>query len=211
MQRMSLHCRSALRLVAALALALLATFTTAQEHGEFVDGAALDALFVELRAAPDEAAARRIDRRIWMVWTTPNDPILAGRMQEVFTARRMGDTIEAIKLLNRIVVDYPDYAEGWNQRATMYYMVGNASIEDCEKSLSRAPPFGALSGRALMYLQRGRRVLPRDMATARNPPFPLSGRFRSSSRSPASDGAHRSPALPTAGGWHDRRCAAQLG
>ena len=67
-------------------------------------------------------------------------------------------------------VDYPDYAEGWNQRATLYYMMGDfeRSIADCAKVLALEPRhFGALSGRALMYLQLGKRALAlRDMAAA---------------------------------------------
>ena len=37
----------------------------------YVDNDALDGLFAELRSAPDAAAARDIERRIWLVWTTP--------------------------------------------------------------------------------------------------------------------------------------------
>lgn len=164
------HCRRLLRLVWVLGLVLVAPLVAAQEHGGFVDGPALDALFVELRSAPDEATAREIDRRIWLLWVTPSDPELASRMQQVFEARTIGDPLTAITLLNEIVADYPDYAEGWNQRATMLYMVGNlnASIADCARVLELEPRhFGALSGRAVIYLQRGERALARrDMAAA---------------------------------------------
>ena len=68
------------------------------------------------------------------------------------------------------MVDYPDYAEGWNQRATIQYMMGNLdlSIADCAKVLELEPRhFGALSGRSLMYLQQGKRALAlKDMAAA---------------------------------------------
>jgi tetratricopeptide (TPR) repeat protein len=137
---------------------------------EFVDRAALDRLFDELRVAPDATVAHRIDRQIWFHWTTPSDPLLAGRMNEALTARSMGDPVEAIVLLNRLIEDYPDYAEAWNQRATMYYVIGNfeASIADCARVLELEPRhFGALSGRALMYLQQGKRALAlKDMAAA---------------------------------------------
>lgn len=158
----------ALRLALGLALALLVSPVVLAQ--EFVDADALDELFAELRVAPDESTARTIDRRIWAYWTSPTDPELAGRMNEVLTARSMGDPLEAILLLNRLIDDYPGYAEAWNQRATMYYMVGNfeASIADCEKVLELEPRhFGALSGRAMMYLQQGKRALAlKDMATA---------------------------------------------
>jgi tetratricopeptide (TPR) repeat protein len=91
-------------------------------------------------------------------------------MSAVLQARGRGDAIEAIQLLNLLVEDYPDYAEGWNQRATMLYIVGNfpASIADCARVLELEPRhFGALSGRAIMYLQLDQRSLAlKDMTTA---------------------------------------------
>ncbi len=134
------------------------------------DRAAIDKLFAELRVAPDEQTAQAIDQQIWTHWTTPSDPILAGRMREVLTARGMGDAAGAIRLLDKLISDYPDYAEAWNQRATIYYTLGNfdASIADCERVLAIEPRhFGALSGRSLMYLQLGKRALAlKDMAVA---------------------------------------------
>ena len=161
MQRIVHRLRVALRLALGMALALVLSSAPAFAQ-EFVDRGALDKLFVELRTAPDATTAHRIDQQIWFYWTTPSDPLLAGRMNEALTARSMGDPVEAIVLLNRLIEDYPDYAEGWNQRATMYYVIGNfdASIADCAKVLELEPRhFGALSGRALMYLQQGRRAL----------------------------------------------------
>ena len=64
---------------------------------------------------------------------------------------------EALLIYDRIIENFPDYAEAWNQRATLYYMVGNhdASIADIEKVLSLEPRhFGALSGLGLVYIQR---------------------------------------------------------
>jgi tetratricopeptide (TPR) repeat protein len=160
--------RAALRLFAGLALA---TALVAAAHAdEARDRLALDRLFTELKSAPDAQTAHRISQRIWAYWTIPSDPILAGRMDEVFNARHAGDIDEAVLLLDRLVEDYPDYAEGWNQRATMHYLLEDfeASLADCAKALALEPRhFGALSGRALIYLQQGRRGLAlKDMAAA---------------------------------------------
>lgn len=148
-----------------MALALLVGPAFADE-----DTAALDALFAELRLAPDARAAHEIDQRIWVYWMTPSDPKLAGRMGEALAARRVGDIPGAILLLTRLVEDYPTYAEAWNQRATMFYLINDfdASLADIEKVLEYEPRhFGALSGRALIYLQLGKRALAiKDMAAA---------------------------------------------
>ena len=134
------------------------------------DQTALDQLFDQLRAAPDAESARRIDQQIWTLWTTPSDPVLAARMRDVMSARRMGDPVGAIKLLDQLIADYPTYAEAWNQRATLYYAIGDFfhSIADCGVVLQLEPRhFGALSGRSMMYLAQGKRALAlKDMAAA---------------------------------------------
>ncbi len=137
---------------------------------EAKDKAALDQLFAELRLAPDAQTAHRIDQKIWIYWTTPSDPMLALRMADVLEARRAGDIPAAIELADSLIEDYPTYAEGWNQRATLNFMVGNleASLADIDKVLQFEPRhFGALSGRALIYLQQDKRALAiKDMAAA---------------------------------------------
>jgi len=154
----------------ALGLALLFGLASAASAGDYTDEAALTDLFAQLRAATSEEQAQAIDDQIWRVWTTPTDALLQARMQEAIDARDRGDPQAAIAVLDKLVEDYPTYAEAWNQRATMHYITGNfdASIADCGKVLELEPRhFGALAGRALMYLQQGRRALAlRDMATA---------------------------------------------
>jgi tetratricopeptide (TPR) repeat protein len=159
--------RSALAPLLAVALLALSLPASAEDAKAT---AALDALFAELRTAPDAETAQRIDQAIWAVWTNPTDPTLAGRMRDVLVARGTGNLPSALRLLDQLVIDYPDYAEGWNQRATIHYVMGNLdlSIADCAKVLELEPRhFGALSGRALIYLQQGKRALAlKDMAAA---------------------------------------------
>jgi tetratricopeptide (TPR) repeat protein len=134
------------------------------------DNAALDKLFTQLHDAPDAETANALSNQIWALWTTPSDPVLASRMRDVMEARALMDFDSGIKLLDQLIADYPAYAEGWNQRATLYYMAGDfdASIADCAKVLELEPRhYGALSGRALMYLQLGKRSLAlKDMKAA---------------------------------------------
>ncbi len=61
-------------------------------------------------------------------------------------------------LSDRIVAQYPAYSEGWNQRATLFFMLGDfqASLADIDQTLLREPRhFGALSGRASIYAIQG--------------------------------------------------------
>jgi tetratricopeptide (TPR) repeat protein len=134
------------------------------------DRAALDALFVQLHDAPDADAANKLSGQIWAIWTNPSDPDIAARMRDVIEARMTRSPDITLELLNELISDFPDYAEGWNQRATLYYMLGDfeASIADCAKVLELEPRhFGALSGRAMMYLQLDKRSLAlRDIQAA---------------------------------------------
>jgi tetratricopeptide (TPR) repeat protein len=91
-------------------------------------------------------------------------------MLQVLAVRSAGNISGAIQLLDDLVNDYPTYAEGWNQRATLRYLINDfdGSLADIEKVLEFEPRhFGALSGRVLIYLAQGKRALAlKEMATA---------------------------------------------
>ena len=60
----------------------------------------------------------------------------------------------SLEILDRIVTAYPTYAEAWNKRATLQFMLGNyeASLRDIDKVLDLEPRhFGALAGRGMIY------------------------------------------------------------
>lgn len=151
----------------ALILALLIPVAVADDAS---DKAALDTLFADLKLAPNAETAEQISQQIWRYWTTPSDPLLAKQMSAALAARQIGDLPEAIAILNKMVVDYPNYAEGWNQRATLYFMLDNleASLADIDKVLALEPRhFGALSGRVMIYLKQGKRPQAlKDMVAA---------------------------------------------
>jgi tetratricopeptide (TPR) repeat protein len=160
MQLLLIRARYALRFLPALLLALALILPAHAD--EQADRKALDVLFTQLKAAPDADSAVPIVNRIWYRWLTPSDPVLASRMRTAVAAREAGDTAAALELLDKLVVDFPNYAEAWNQRATIKYLVYDfdASLKDIEKTLALEPRhFGALSGRAMIYLAQHKRPL----------------------------------------------------
>ena len=137
---------------------------------DYTDKAALDELFAQLKVAQTPQEANDLTAEIWNIWFSPDVPELAGRMSKASVSMSAGDFTTALTLLSSVITDYPDYAEGWNQRATLYFMMGNldASLADIGKVLAIEPRhFGALSGRVMIYLKQGKRGdALRDMIAA---------------------------------------------
>ena len=118
----------------------------------------LDFLFGALKAAPDEASAKHVEARIWAVWMqTPSDTaaLLMVRAKAAMDAKQVD---VAIKLLDAVVKLRPDYVEGWNRRATLYYLKNDYthSLQDIEQVLVREPRhFGALAGLGMIMQDLG--------------------------------------------------------
>jgi tetratricopeptide (TPR) repeat protein len=118
----------------------------------------LDFLFGALKAAPDEESARNVEARIWALWTqTTSDTtaLLMTRAKAAMDAKQMD---VALKLLDAVVKLRPDYVEGWNRRATLYYLQNDYthSLEDIQQVLAREPRhFGALAGLGMIMQELG--------------------------------------------------------
>jgi Tfp pilus assembly protein PilF len=112
----------------------------------------------------DAAAARRAEAALWQMWSTSGVPDVDRSLQRGIEAMERGDLIAAEALFTDVIRRAPDFAEGWNKRATVRYLAGNhaAAIADCEETLARKPHhFGALSGQGLCHMALGQ---PREAA-----------------------------------------------
>src|SRR5579859_2325113 len=118
----------------------------------------LDFLFGALKAAPDEASAKHVEARIWAIWLqTPSDTV-ALLMTRAKAAMDAQQTDIALKLLDAVIKLRPDYVEGWNRRATLYYLKNDYvhSLQDIEQVLVREPRhFGALAGLGMIMQDLG--------------------------------------------------------
>jgi tetratricopeptide (TPR) repeat protein len=118
----------------------------------------LDFLFGALKVAPDEESAKHVEARIWALWTQTSSDTTALLMQRAKVAMDAKQLDIALKLLDAVVKLRPDYIEGWNRRATLYYMQNDYrhSLEDIEQVLIREPRhFGALAGLGMIMQQLG--------------------------------------------------------
>ena len=119
----------------------------------------LDGLFERLQATRDAAEAAEIQNRIWALWFTAEDRKVTMLMGVGSMAMNQGQYQPALEAFNRVVAMAPDFAEGWNRRATLYYLMGDypASVSDIAKTLALEPRhFGALSGLGLINMRLGR-------------------------------------------------------
>lgn len=118
----------------------------------------LDFLFGALKAAPDDDSARHVEARIWALWTQTNSDTTALLMARSKVALDAKNYDIALKLLDAVVKLKPDYVEGWNRRATLYYMQNDypRALSDIEQVLMREPRhFGALAGLGMIMQELG--------------------------------------------------------
>tara|TARA_Y100000814_G_scaffold240383_1_gene184792 strand:+ start:616 stop:1182 length:567 start_codon:yes stop_codon:yes gene_type:complete len=116
----------------------------------------LDMLFGILSSSSDLQIIRSTESEIWEIWFAhPNSDV--ERLMQIGVQRmNTNRQSEAMLIFNELIENFPDYAEAWNRRATLHYLLGNyqESIGDIEKVLALEPRhFGALSGLGLVYLQ----------------------------------------------------------
>ncbi len=115
--------------------------------------AELDARFIELKAAKSDAEAEPIVGEIWTLWLQSGRGDVDQLMGEAMRVMQRGGQQLALSMLDEVVKRAPDYAEGWNRRATLLYFMGEyeRSKADCDEVLKREPRhFGALAGMGLI-------------------------------------------------------------
>lgn len=120
--------------------------------------ARLDALFEVLKTTPSPQAARAAEIEIWRIWIESGRDEIDALMVEGIVAMTNQRLEDAITIFSEITHNAPDFAEGWNKRATAYYLNEDylASVEDIRRTLALEPRhFGAISGMGLIFLSRG--------------------------------------------------------
>lgn len=122
-------------------------------------GAERAALFEALAAARSEPEARAVERRIWAFWGVGPTEAASASLEEAKTLMRARALETAIARLDVLTADAPNWAEAWNLRATVLFLQGDfdQSLRDVERTLALEPKhFGALAGRAQIFLRQGR-------------------------------------------------------
>jgi tetratricopeptide (TPR) repeat protein len=149
----SAMCRLAVPAICSLLLLAGAAAARADQTDQRLDG-----LFAELKETQDATVGVRLTEQIWEIWLEPKGEKARDLLAKGVAAMHDDQFDVALDEFNRLVEAAPDFAEGWNRRATLLYLMGeyDGSVRDIERTLQLEPRhFGALSGLGLVYLQLG--------------------------------------------------------
>lgn len=131
---------------------------TQPEHAAAEKAQRLDALFATLKTTKDEQEGDTAVAEIWKLWLQSGRPELDELMEQATRLIGHGLAALALPVLDDIVKRAPDWAEGWNKRATALYLAGEheRSLADIERVLALEPRhFGALAGIGLIRTAKG--------------------------------------------------------
>src|SRR6266849_4697356 len=98
-------------------------------YGGMADAPRLDALLRDETALVRDYA----EQSLWALWSRSGDAAIDGLMARGVREMEAQDYKAAIATFGEIVRRKPEFAEGWNKRATVYYLAGEyrKSIADC--------------------------------------------------------------------------------
>ncbi len=118
----------------------------------------LPGLFDRLQNAEKPIDVVLIEQQIWGHWLEGPDETSTQLMSQIQIALQSGQNDFGLKLSNQLIDAYPDFAEGWNKRATLFYLMNRFedSVADIQKTLDLEPNhFGALAGLGLILMRTG--------------------------------------------------------
>ena len=122
------------------------------EIGTMADARAL----VRALRDSDEETRENAEQALWRIWSRSGDAAVDRLYAAGVQQMQEGELTDAIATFTQIIERKPDFAEAWNKRATLYFMVGELrkSLADCDEVMKRNPyHFGALAGYSQIYIR----------------------------------------------------------
>ena len=118
----------------------------------------LNNLFKKLNKTENQQEISDIIKDIWDIWYEVDDPKVIEYFEKGIQAMRIRNYPLAVRFFNNLIEEDPNFAEAWNKRATVYFMMGDfdKSMHDNIKTLELEPRhFGALDGMGLIFIHQG--------------------------------------------------------
>jgi len=121
-------------------------------HGGMDDQALL------LKRLRDESPFVRgyAEQALWLLWSRSGDAAIDRLLARGVEEMQAGEHAKATATFSDVIRKRPDFAEGWNKRATVLYLAGDyrGSLADCDEVIKRNPShFGALAGYGQIYFR----------------------------------------------------------
>lgn len=120
-------------------------------------GTMADASLLHERLRDDSPLVRAFaEQGLWLLWSRSGDAEIDALMARGVEQMQAGEYEQSIATFSEVIRRRPQFAEGWNKRATVLFLAGDyrRSIADCDEVLKRNPRhFGALSGLGQIYLK----------------------------------------------------------
>lgn len=123
----------------------------------------LDLLFAQLHKAGQPSGP--IEEQIWALWGASDSPTAEVLLAQARLAMEDGAPAEALSILDRLIGANPDFAEAWNKRATLYFMMkkDDAALADIAHVLDLEPRhFGALAGKGMILARQKKYAAARE-------------------------------------------------
>ena len=156
---------AAIVLLGALAVTPAKAQMTAEDLAAVTTQHSLESLLGDLAVAPDAETAKPIEQAILREFLATESPTIELLMSRVAVTIQEKKYNTALALLDNIIELDPSYAEGWNKRATVNYLLDDyvAALRDVERALALQPNhFGAVYGLGLLMREFGARDLALD-------------------------------------------------
>lgn len=113
----------------------------------------IDSLLTDLKN-PDENVRQRATAELWRIWFYQKGAYGLELIERSQSSLQAGNAKQAEKFLTELINDLPDFAEAWNRRAVLYYILEKyqRAKNDCLQVIKLNPfHFGALHGLGLCH------------------------------------------------------------
>ena len=122
------------------------------DHGRMAD----QPLLLKRLRDDDEYVRGLAEQGLWHLWSRSGEAALDRLMAEGVEHMQAARFTAAITVFSEVIRRKPAFAEGWNKRATVFYLAGDyqRSLRDCDEVLKRNPRhFGVLAGYGQIHFQ----------------------------------------------------------
>ena len=115
----------------------------------------LDGLFRVLEHSHDDVEINKAISAIWNIWLETSDLLIENDFKQGLELMQGGQLQASIEMFTKVIENNPTFAEAWNKRATVYYLLGDfdSSVLDIKETLKLEPRhFGAMDGLGLIFI-----------------------------------------------------------